>query len=50
VNKMCGRIDKHLPHHWQSHKILGHRFRETYYCKGYVIIEGGARVDRRAAR
>lgn len=33
-DKMCGRIDKHPGHTWMGHKL--------WWCKGEVIVEGGA--------
>ena len=50
VEKGCGRIDKHLAHYWRGSKIWeqwveggGRWVRPVYWCKGYVITEGGNR-------
>jgi hypothetical protein len=46
--KLCGRITRHLAHHWGGiHRVWdeekGRWFKPVYWCKGHVQIEGGHR-------
>jgi hypothetical protein len=47
--KMCGRITRHLAHHWRRGRVWdedkGRWVKPVYWCKGYVITEGGNHVD-----
>jgi hypothetical protein len=47
----CGRLDKHIAHHWKGPKQYDaeHRkwIRPVYWCSGYVVVEGGQRALHR---
>lgn len=46
----CGRLDKHLAHHWRGPKIYDtgydRWYAPVYFCTGQVVIEGGHRGVR----